>query len=364
MCLKTKNMNKTLQKTLIALVLISAMFSWISVDRAIRIPDSSTWVVPMLWFSLFAIIIFLMTVFIKEKRTLIVAVAIALSFSLFFAPNPFHFLFLLASLLFAKWGIRNIQKDLGLNVKISLWKSFWAGKMQILFALAILISSQYFFTLESIDGQKNMPKLDVSGSMIKMIMPILGIANPAFKGMSEDGLTVDQWLLNAQKENGVGGVFGSVEEEFIDAQLDAKLPPGIPAEQREILKQEAMRKMTETQSQLSQKNKDLILVEMRKQFSKSVSQDLKGDEKIAEVLASVVSNKMNEVMQTQLKGGGTVEAMLPLVYALILFLTIFSLGSLLSRIWFLLAIAIFSVLVKIGLVKIGKELVEKESVQY
>ncbi|EKE20213.1 MAG: hypothetical protein ACD_8C00039G0002 [uncultured bacterium] len=356
--------NPILQNFLIALMLGSAFFSWFSVDRAIRIPDSSTWVVPMLWFSLFAMSIFLMAVLIREKQALTVALVVAFSFSLLFAPNPFHFLFLLLGLLFAKWGIRNIQRDLGLNVKISLWKSLWTGKMQILFALTMLISSQYFFTLGSIDGQKNIPRFDVSGSMIKMIMPILGIANPAFKGMSEDGLTVDQWLLTAQKENGMGGGLGAVEEEFIEAQLDAKLPPGIPAGQREILKQEAMKKMTETQGQLSQKNKDLILVEMRKQFSQSVSQDLKGDEKIAEVLASVVSNKMNEVMQTQLKGGGTVESMLPLVYASILFLTIFSLGSLLSRIWFLLIIMIFSALVKTGVVKIGKELIEKESIQY
>lgn len=346
---------------MVTLVLVSAFISWLSVDRAIRIPESSTWIVPMVSISLFVIFLCLSTVLLREKRTIFITLLIAFSFSLLFAFNPWHILVVLASFFLASWGFGNVRNDLGLNVKISLWKSLLTGKTQFIWGIALLISSQYYFTINSIDGQKNMPKLDINEFVVKYTIPVMGFVNPAFKNIDKEGLTVDEYLMSAQQNDSTDGSFGMVSGDYIDAQIPANIPP----QQREILKQEAMKKMLDAQNNLSQKNKDLILAETRKQFSSSVGRDLKGNEKMSEVLAGIVGQKMNSILQTPLKGGGTIASMLPLIFSVILFLTIVPLASwFLSLIWFFLVIGIFAILVKTGLVTIGKEMTEKENIQY
>lgn len=358
-CMK-ENQNKNIfHGVLLLLVFVGAFFSWFSIDRAIRVPEASAWAVPMLSFSLFVLFFLLSVVLIREKYLVFPMVVVSFFLSLLFVRSPWYLLFLLVSVLLVCWGVGRVRNDLDLNVKVSLWKSLLTGKTQIILAIALAVSSQYFFTISSMDGKKNMPKLDVNKNIVKIIVPILGAVNPAFKGMENDGLTVDQYLLKAQEGSSAESDFGFASSDLIDSQI----PADIPAKQRELLKQEALRRMSETKTQLSQKNKDLILAETRKQFSIAVGQDLKGDEKIAEVLAGTISKKINEIMQPSVEEG-SVSSMLPLVFSLVLFFTILPLGSVLSRIWFPLIIVVFKVFVRLGLVKIKKEMIEKESIQY
>ena len=220
-------------------------------------------------------------------------------------------------------GLRSIRKDLDMNIKVSLWKSLYTGKFKLVFALAIIICSQYFFIISASNGQKVIPKFDLSPVTTKLVEPILGMINPNYKTIQQDGLTVDEFILKSQPNNAGN--------------------------------------LSEAQAQLFQNNKGMVLEEGRKQFSQMVGQDLRGDEKIADVFAGLINKKINDYFQPKINGDAQSSAYSYILVA-ILFLTILPLGSLLSLIWFGFIIIVFRLLVGFSLVEIKIVTVQREMI--
>ena len=257
---------KYLSFALIFCTLFGAFFSWLSVYRAITISDSSTWLVPMLWLSFYAVLLCLTIILLNPAFLLRIVLGVSFLFSIIFTFSFWHFLISIFCMLIAFIGIGSIKKDLKLNIKISLWKSLYVGKFSLILALAILISSQYFFTIKNIDGQKIVPNLDLS----------------------------------------------MVVEKILPSVLSSMLPDG--------------GKMTPQQMELSQ---NLINKKVNDYFDPKINPNLQ-------------------------------SPFLPLLLAVIVFLTILPLGSLLSGIWFGMAILLFKFLVGLGWVEIKKVQVEQE----
>jgi hypothetical protein len=349
--------HKIFQFSLILVTFFLAFFSWLSVDRAIRVPEASAWLVPIVWFSLLMVSFCVLAIFAKGKYLFFLTPLVAFSFSLIFAFSFWHLLILILGALLMAWGLTLIRNDLGLNVKISLWKSLLRGKSQLIVAVAIIISSQYFFTIQKMDGAKVLPKFDLSPVASKLFVPIFGIVNPNFKTMEQENLTVDEFILKNQEANTES--YGSMGDEAIESQI----PQNIPFEQRQAIKAEVFEKMNFARANLSKQNNELVLQEGRNQLSEMVGKKVTGTEKIADVFAGLVNEKINSYFQPQI-GDESQSALLPFIFTLVLFLTIAPLGSILSRIWFLLVILLFKIFVKAGLVEIKTEMVEKESIQY
>lgn len=338
---------------LITVTLLVAFFSWFSVYRAITVAESSTWLVPMLGFSFFAVSLFLSAVLIREAMVLEFLIVASFAFSIFFAFNLWHIVIVGLCILLAISAVMRIRKDLDLNVKVSLWKSFNMGKTKWIFALAFVISSQYFFIVKNIEGQKNIPELDLSAFSQKLVVPILGIMNPNFKEIQKDDLTVDQFILKSQ-ENAKSDLLG---DEFIDSQI----PQDLPSDQRDILKKEALKNISDMQRQVSEKNNEFVLREGRRQLSEMVGRQIDGSEKIVDVFSGLINKKMNDYFNSQMAEGDQ-SSVFPLILAIVLFLTIVPVGSLLGNLWFGIAIFIFNTLVRSGIVEIRKVQVEREMI--
>jgi hypothetical protein len=321
-----------------------------------KVPEASVWLVPMIWFSLYVIAMCLSVVMVHQE----IAVELIVTFS-FLLSLIFNFsIWYVAILIFCDFlmlsAVRNIRKDLDLNVKISLWKSLFVGKFKIIIVLALLISSQYFFFVNKTNGQKTIPKFDISMVSSKMVEPILGIINPDFKKIQQDGLTVDQFILENQKNSEVN--FLSDNEEAIDQQI----PADLPSEQRESLKQQALQQIADSQTQLLQKNNELVLQEGREQLAQMTGKDINGNEKIADVFAGLIDKKINDYFQPQVENNNKSSSLLSYIVAAVLFLTIWPIGSVLSLIWFVIVIIIFKILLYFDLVEIKTVTVEREMI--
>lgn len=342
-----------LKYSLLAGTLAAGFFSWMSIARAIKVPESSTWIVPMICFSLYAIFLCLSAILVRQEIEFELAVTFSALSSLFFALFVGHFIVSLFSLAILLRGLQNIRKDLDLNVKISLWKSLGVGKFKLVIALAILISSQYFFILKNTDGQKAIPKFDVSAISSKLVEPILETIDPNFKNsQQEDGITVDQFIVESKKNS---SEYFSVDEQLIDEQI----PTNLPNSERELLKQQALEQFSDSKSQLAQKNNELILREGRKQFSDMTGREIRGDEKIADVFAGLIDKKINDYFQPKMESDSRSSLFIYILVA-ILFLTVWPLGSILGSICFCFVVFIFKMLAYFGLIKIEKIMVERE----
>lgn len=341
---------------LMFLVFLSGLVAFFFVSRAIKIPESSTWIVPMLWISIYMVSVGLAGVVVKNRLAFEMVVALSLLTSLTFAFSWFHLAFTILAIVLILGGLYSLQKDLDLNVKISLWKSLYMGKFKMIMAMAIVVSSQYFFTIKTMEGPVNVPRIDLSEIAGPLLSPLLGIVNPQFAQASKENMTVDEFIIKSQdSQNDASDQLDSLE------LIEANMPAGISEKQKELLRQQALAQMSGARSKMLEQNRQLILLEGRKQFSKIAGKDIKGDEKVSNIFIGMINDRINNYFQPDVAGQEKSD-FFPLVLTSILFLTIWPLGSLLSILWFLAIIVIFKVLVKYGLVEIKKVAVEREMI--
>jgi hypothetical protein len=316
------------------------------------ITEASTWALPMILFSAYAILICLDIVFFKESVLLELVLGSSLLLSIVFAFDVYQLVFLALGIYLLHAASRRIRRDMDLNMEISIWKSLQTGRSYLLMSLALVISMQYFVTISKFDGQKNIPNFDVTSISKSVVMPILAGFSPQFKSLSDESLTVDQFILQNQSQ------FSDeqqMDEQFFDSQLPQNLTPA----QKEELKRQAQRNFSDAKDSMSKKNQELILSVGRKQLSDMIGQPVNGSEKISDIFAGLINKKLNDYFRSPIGENGKTSAF-PLILAVILFLTIYPIGGVLSIGWFLVVKLIFKVLLKFNVVNIKRIPVEKE----
>lgn len=337
------------------LMLVFAFLAWQSVQSAVIIPDSSTWAVPMMLFSAYIILIYLSVLLSQNNLLLKLVLLGSLSPSLFFAFDWLQFVAILLSGAFLLLASRRVREDMDFNLKISIWKSLRAGKSYLLISIAFLISMQYFLTLNNFDGEKKVPRFDASFITKKIAIPFLSSVNPQFEVLKDQELTVDQFILQSQKDFVQNGELSPENEQLLDAQL----PANLTLAQKEALKKQAIENFLGAEAQMSQKNQDLILQNGRKQFADLAGIPIVGNEKISEIFSGLVSNKINSYFNTDATGSEK-SSIFSIILAAVLFLTIYPIGSIISIAWFLIIKFIMFVLFKAKMLSVKIETVSKE----
>jgi hypothetical protein len=325
-----------LRFSLFFLSLIVAFFSWHSVSRAIAVADSSVWLIPMLWFSLFYVVYCLEFVLISEKIWPTLSIALGILPSLIFAPDFWHFLILLFSMLLLYSSYLQIKKDLRLNVKVSLPKTLWMGKAFFILSLAFVISSQYYFQAKSA-GLLKLPIFD-AGVILdnKLVQGILYNFNPDLKKLENKDLTVDELIL----ENFEEGQMGAGEGELLNL-----------VEKSQFVSSTNLQRIEELRKQK-------ILEAGREQLGKMANQKLTGSEKVSVVLTEIMNHKIQSLVSPDYSDERF--PVVPLGMAFILFLTVLSLGAFLVRVLVHLISFIFWIFIFGKIVTIKKVPVEME----
>ena len=335
---------------LIFLTLLFSFFAWLSVDQAINNPGSSDWLVPLVWFSLVFVAFSLSIILIKEIYISAGLLAVSFLASFIFVQNSWHFLPVVFSLLLVFLAVIRIRGDLKLNVKIDLWKTARRGKLLLIIALSIVITSQYYFSVKNFGASALIPQLKPGDITNDLTSKIISTINPGIKIGEDENMTVDQFILQSQKKS-IEGQNANIDE-VIESQLGENNSPT----QRDEIKEEALKNINSTE------NESKILEESRKQLSEIVGKELAGQEKISEVISEMINNKITDFLGVSMDSPKKAP-LIPIALAIIIFLTVVSLGSFLSPLWILLAIIIFTILIKTKIVQIKKIPVEMEIIE-
>jgi hypothetical protein len=339
------------------LLLTTALFAWRSAQIAVTVADSSTWLVPMALFSIYLILISLSVVLFRNMLSLELMLLTSLSLSLVFAASVLQLIAVLLGSYLLFLFSRAVRRDMELNIKISPWKSLQSGKTYLLVAFCLLISMQYFITIRSFDGEKKVPHFDASIITRKIAIPFLSSVNPQFKALKDETLTVDQFILQTQDAS-QNNIFSSLDDETLDAQLPANLTPA----QKELIKAQARENFSNTQSQVSQKNQELVLGIGRKQLSDTIGMPVDGSERISDVFTGLINNKINDYFNPKVAGGEK-NSVFSMILAIVLFLIIYPVGLILLMLVFLLAQFVILALFKFNVLTIRTETVSKEVIE-
>ena len=92
-----------------------------------------------------------------------------------------------------------------------------------------------------------------------------------------------------------------------------------------------------------------------------VGQNITGNEKIADVFAGLIDKKINDFFQPKITGD-LHSSLYSYIVAVILFLTIWPLGTIMAFLWFLIVILVFKIFVYTGLVEIKTVTVQREMI--
>lgn len=352
---------KFLKYILIALTLLVAFFAWLSVDRAINVAGASIWGMPILLFSLLFILLYLSSILVRRILILQLMLGAVFLLNFIFAFSFVHVVIMILAYLLALWSVIKIKADLHLNVKVNLWKSIRVGNSLMLFAFAMAITSQYYCEIKSRNSEHLMPHFSVGEETGGLTSKLLSIINPDFKNLDQEGLTVDQFILQTQKEK-IEDSSASIEiSNQIDQQIE-KAGANLSLEQKQALREDALKKINDSNQNIDIEQAQLMLVEGRKKFSEIAGITLTGDEKVSEVLSEFINRKIDQYLSPDMTNSQG-SSPLPLIMAIGLFLTILPIGSLLSTLWIMAIEGVIWIFKKTELITIVKVPVEMEIIE-
>ncbi len=305
-----------LSYVLLSLIALLAFFSWREVSNSIIDSQQGNWFLPTIWFSFFFIFLFLGIFLIKNFYLLIEILSLSVFSSFLFTFSVYHLVICLLGLIFSIMGARRVREDLAAGVKINIWRSARMGRNFLILGISLIIAGQYYFQVKKLPEEKLFFQIQIneelSNAVVNKIVPLIF---PDLRKIKDENLTVDQFILKTRKNQALN------ESDWI--------------------------------------NQPLILYEGRRQLSEIAGKELQGNEKMSEVFAEIFNKKIWEFLGPKSYRSENFS-FLPAMLALVLFLTVFSLGSFLAPFWVALTAVIFWLIRKLGWVEINKITVEQE----
>ena len=190
---------KILEPVMLAGLFLSAFLCWYFLYRAVMVPNSSVWGVPIAIFFVLLVVFYLCMVLVRRTAYLVAVLAVSLFQSFVFAATPLHFIFLALSAGMAYYAMRNIRASLGLSIKLSFFNSFMNGRSYIVLALIIAITSQYYALVSRGGREVNLPTFEVSKNIAYFLGKLYGRVNPKYSFfLSSREMTVDKFILQNQ----------------------------------------------------------------------------------------------------------------------------------------------------------------------
>ncbi len=304
---------KILDYVLAFLTLVCSWLFWRAVHRAIVNPDASVWLVPIIWFSLFATLFFLDLIIIRIRYLKFGVLLGSFLGELFFFP-----IVNIISFLLGLWVIGRAKWEMAYGIKINLWKIIHAGSLIFICAWSLAVASHYYLSSQKNKMATPIPKFELEGTTKTITYNILSKVDPSFKKVIEDNLTVNQFIAQGQSESSF--------------QVPEALEP---------MKQE------------------LILAESRKKLSEISGFNLSGEEKVTDVIAQIINKKIVDIVPVSQEKDGKFSPVF-LAIAIGLFFSLVALGSVLVYLWFILVYIIFFFLRQTGLIRLANITAERE----
>ncbi len=321
------------------LVIIFAFLLWQSANRIIQTSQTENWLQPIIFFSLFFICWSLGAILIKNNRLFFGVSMLALIIPLIFTANIFLFGVIIVSGVILWTGKKVVQNELKLRIKISVWNSLRLERRFFVFAIALILTGQYYFGVNQLDTNKTLPEFKINSQQTRWATKILSKFDPSFKsGDNTEEITVDDFILKKinQDENSAN---------IVDVKNDIPLGYIVDNDSIEKLKKQS------------------ILKEGRESISKMVEHKITGNEKMMDIFSEIINKKINKFMNVNV---GYVDQNIPIMHWIftgLLFLSIVSIGMFLSPFLIMLTWLLFKIMISVKFVSVGKKMIEVEVIE-
>ncbi|MFC1645103.1 hypothetical protein ACFL08_03680 [Patescibacteria group bacterium] len=307
---------------LLSLLISLSLVSWWSVDNIIFSSQSISWSFSVIMFSLLIALFYLFLIIEKKKVIIFLGIACAFFSSLIFAPELYHFLFILISFFLASLAHFMIKREMGLITSVEVWRIVRPAKILIILAITLTIASQHHYSTLNSDVGNNIPEVKLGKTESKLAASLIALFNEDFTVENMESVTVDDFLLGQIKKNSEKNAGVIVDETMLELYYSKAVSEG------------------------------------RSNFAELAGRDIVGDEKAFDVFSEVVNNKINEFFGKNISP--EVVAFIPWTIFVFLFIMVFSIASVLMPFIIIFAKLVFYILVKIKVIDLDFEDIKKE----
>ena len=214
---------------------------------------------------------------------------------------------------------------------------------------SVLIVAFHAAMISQLPAEKLLPRFSLADGTGRVALQMAGKVNPALVSLTEENLSVDEFLLGLMPREESGGA---------ESPFDPK-----DARIRETLRMEGIdvEKLAGISPTNAEFQKALFLKEGKRRISDVLGRSVQGDERATDVLSEIINAKIFGTfsgVQKEGKSIGTLQA----IIALLLFVSLLSLGSAFGLIWALLSSGIFWILREGNIVAIRRMPIEAEQI--
>ncbi|MFA9262117.1 MAG: hypothetical protein ACEQSB_02035 [Undibacterium sp.] len=314
---------QTIALLLLGLTGAFASLAFSAVTNAVFSKTASVFVVPIIWFF------FLLTVFalgaVLWQETVYRSLGSVFLYlpSLFFAPSLIHLGIIVFAALVTFIALIRIGREFGERTHVSIYRGVTVGFAQTIFALTLVVSSQYYQHVNTLSWDELVPSFDLAEGTGAWLLRTASKFSPSLAALQNRDLSVDSFLQEIKPvvmlENG----------NIVDRGVN------------EALRQaEVLRSKTE--------------------LSKLLGREVAGNENMNAVLSEVLRKKMIAFVSGSEKKTSLSVPFLPFILAILLFFTVYPLGSILGAGALSFAALVFSGLVRGRMIEVKLVPTERE----
>ncbi len=338
--------NKKLLRFLITGIIILFSAGWLLLYRAFFINNYDGLLLPVIFF-IFAFLSFYFLIILEhDSRILYIVCSFGMLGAVFLGKDYLIGAFLVWVLVTAGCvvAIGRIKTEQDNRINIDIYRVLKRGAPIIGTVFTLLVSVGFYFSIANLQKVGKVPRFNVdlpiettrtAFTTMNIIMPNEEVS------WIVDGVTVDEYfrkIIRSQDVSLRGTVLEEIQNEVND-ETRAQLEAGME------------REMWEKERALIEKNRETL--------EGKLQVELDGNERIDEVLHNLINKRANELINGEMISSD----ILPIGAALALFVSVRSIVWIANVVLFWTVSGIFSILVRLGKIKIIKEKKEVETIE-
>lgn len=322
---------------MILFVFCVAFFTWRAFFVVINHSDFVNISFALIWFSVLASAFSLGAVAWKEKWLELIGACVVFLPSFLYIHSFLHSALMICSTFLLFLSTRSVQEEIGDRVRFHFFRNVQSGSFLFILGLSFTLSSAYFASIEKESWEELVPRFSVGEGAATAVFKTVAYLYPAWKNLADEGMTVDGFLLSLQKDGMESSSLVPTDENV--PMSEEEMSPLLLA----YIKQNELQ--NEEGSALFQ---ELTLQAGREQIALLVGRPVAGDEKIADVFSLAMQHKIITALNGERVGRDFSPTIVPVLLAILLFLTLLPVGSIIAPIWILFGYLLFRGVVFIG----------------
>lgn len=336
------------------LLFVFSLFGWYSLFHGTFTGYGNLTLSLLLGFSFACIFFFLGALLWHERYERILGATLPFLPVIFFAQELVIVSAVLVAIMLTYLAIHLIRKEKSERIRFQYFRVGQAGQVYFVTALALTISVAYFTLIRQASWEELVPKLRLGESTTTILLRTLSTWQPELANVKSEQLTVDEYLMSLTEEPNPALENKKKNDQLLS--LEVSLIPGIEERLGEA-------GLTMMDVRNSPQAKALYLESGHRHFTWLVGGEVRGDEPINAVMSQVIQRKIISALDGTGQASTLSPDTVPTAIAVVVFLALIPLGTVLGYVWLLLGYLFFLLLLRTHQLEIREHLDEVEELE-